>query len=98
MMGYFPNGTSGMMYEEEYCNRCVHQEKPCAVWNLHMNHNYEECNKKESYLHYLIPRDKDGFNKKCTMFIPKSALKITEKEAEAMDYRAKQYQIFKEQS
>lgn len=35
-MGYFPNGTSGMMYEEEYCDRCAHQRGGCAVWLAHM--------------------------------------------------------------
>ena len=73
-MGYFSNGTEGMMYEEAYCNRCLHQGPPdgpgCAIWLAHMLYNYDECNKKESILHLLIPRTKDGLgNEQCTMFI-----------------------------
>lgn len=71
-MAYFSNGTEGAMYEEEYCSRCVHQgpeDGPgCTVWLAHMLHNYEECNKKDSILHLLIPRRKDGFADKCSMF------------------------------
>ena len=73
MMGYFPNGTAGDMYQAEYCHRCVHwPEDPadggCSVWFLHMIHNYDECNNSESMLHTLIPRREDGWNAKCTMF------------------------------
>lgn len=66
-MGYFPNGTAGRMYEEQYCSRCVHYPN-CAVLMSHMLRNYDECNKKDSILHLLIPRNKEGFNEKCTMF------------------------------
>jgi len=72
-MGYFPNGTAGMDYEERYCSRCVHQGPPdgpgCAVMLAHMLHNYKECNIPESILHLLIPRDKDGWNQECAMFM-----------------------------
>jgi hypothetical protein len=34
-MGYFSNGTEGMDYEAQYCDKCVHQDGPtengCAV-------------------------------------------------------------------
>lgn len=67
-MGYFSNGTEGMAYEAQWCNKCVHQGN-CAVWLLHMLYNYDECNNKDSMLHELIPRSKDGLsNEKCTMF------------------------------
>jgi hypothetical protein len=66
-MGYFPNGTSGCMYEEQYCIHCLH-EGDCAVWEAHMLRNYDECNNKDSILHLLIPRDAKGFNEKCKMF------------------------------
>ncbi len=67
-MAYFANGTEGMIYEDRYCVRCVHYEN-CAILNLHFLYNYDECNKKDSMLHYLIPRSKDGLsNEKCTMF------------------------------
>jgi len=72
-MGYFPNGTAGMIYEDRYCDHCVHQNGPdgksgCAVWLAHMVHNYKECNNEKSILHILIPRGKDGENQQCTMF------------------------------
>jgi hypothetical protein len=67
-MGYFPNGSSGCDYESKYCNRCIHEDG-CAVWLAHMLHNYDECNNKDSILHILIPRSKDGLdNEKCEMF------------------------------
>lgn len=70
-MGYFPNGTEGMLYEEQYCNRCVHSksEQGCAVWLAHMLKNYAECNNEDSILHMLIPRDDETCgNKQCLMF------------------------------
>jgi hypothetical protein len=71
-MGYFPNGTSGEFYEEEWCDRCVHQENGCAVWLAHLLRNYEECNNPDSILHILIPRSKDKLsNEQCRMFIEK---------------------------
>lgn len=72
-MGYFSNGTEAMMYEEQYCDNCVHQDGPdgksgCAVWLAHFLYNYKECNNPESILHLLIPRSKDGLtNEKCLM-------------------------------
>jgi len=67
-MGYFANGTEGMAYESRFCDKCVHQED-CTILLLHAIHNYEECNKKDSMLHTLIPMDKHGNNERCTMFI-----------------------------
>jgi hypothetical protein len=67
-VGYFPNGTAGELYAEQYCDRCLHSKDGCAVWLAHFIHNYEECNNDKSILHELIPRD--GItNKKCLMFI-----------------------------
>lgn len=67
-MGYFSNGTEGMIYEEMYCCHCVHHEN-CAILQAHFVHNYNECNKESSILDYFIPRKKDGLgNEKCTMF------------------------------
>ena len=79
-MGYFSNGTEGEMYYEEYCAHCVHDDpdngKHCPIWSLHLLHNYEECNKKDSFLHVLIPRDKkEGFNDTCTMFVERAAMR-----------------------
>jgi hypothetical protein len=72
-MGYFSNGSEGMAYEAQYCDRCQHQ-KPndggCAVWLAHMLYNYQECNNRDSILHLLIPRSPDGLgNAQCTMFL-----------------------------
>ena len=69
-MGYFSNGSEGMDYQEHYCSKCVHDEKQsCPVWLLHLLHNYEECNKPDSFLHVLIPRTKTG-NGQCALFLP----------------------------
>lgn len=66
-MGYFPSGTEGMSYQAAYCDHCVHQDDPCAVWEAHLLKNYAECNQKDSILHLLIPRD--GLtNQQCRMF------------------------------
>lgn len=47
-MGYFSNGTEGMMFEEAWCSRCVHSDDrpgkaigdkdnpPCPVWMAHL--------------------------------------------------------------
>lgn len=66
-MGYFSNGTEGEMYADEWCSKCIH-EKHCAVWDAHFLYNYRECNKKESILDVLIPRN-GIWNSKCRMFI-----------------------------
>jgi hypothetical protein len=50
-MAYFPNGTSGMVYQERYCCRCKNYRDKgdgrgagCAIWDLHLFFSYEECN------------------------------------------------------
>lgn len=74
-MGYFPNGTASMDYEERYCSRCAHHDGPdgesgCAIWLAHLIHNYDECNNKDSILHLLIPLSEDGLgNEQCELFI-----------------------------
>lgn len=68
-MGYFANGSEGEMYREQYCEQCIHEDD-CAVWDLHLLSNYEECNNKRSPLHVLIPREGCG-NGKCRMFVEK---------------------------
>lgn len=41
---------------------------------LHLMHNYQECNKPESFLHVLIPRSKDKLgNEQCAMFLGKAS-------------------------
>ncbi len=67
-MGYFPNGTSGQMYEEQYCNRCVNCDG-CWIWMIHLSRNYEDSGKPDSILHVLIPRTEDKLgNEQCVMF------------------------------
>lgn len=71
-MAYFSNGREGADYENHYCVHCVHggKESTCAVWLAHLIANYAECNKKDSVLHVLIPRTKDGLdNEQCRMFL-----------------------------
>lgn len=61
-----------MAYEEEYCSRCIHaptETEDCPVLEAHRLYNYDECNKKDSILHILIPRDKQGYNEQCRMFV-----------------------------
>lgn len=81
-MAYFPNGTSGMIYEEEYCSRCVHfedEEGPyaCPISVVHMEYNYDQLKKGKTgkaiknILDTLIPSDEKGFPKACPMFVPK---------------------------
>lgn len=71
-MAYFPNGTEGMDYEAQYCDKCIHQDPCCPIWNAHMLYNYRDCDDDDSILHLLIPRSKDGLsNEQCRMFTPK---------------------------
>ena len=69
-MGYFPNGTDGEMYCEQYCDNCVHnlEEHGCPILALHWLYNYDECNKPDSILHEAIPRDDKGYNKQCIFY------------------------------
>ena len=71
-MGYFPNGTAAMDYQERYCFKCEHdRNEDCPIWLAHLLHNYDECNNDESILHLLIPIRKDGLgNEECKMFVP----------------------------
>ncbi|MDR6818453.1 hypothetical protein J2X76_003630 [Neorhizobium sp. 2083] len=71
-MAYFSNGTEGMMYEEKFCDRCLHQEG-CPVWDAHLLYSYRDCNDEGSILHMLIPRDGAG-NARCRMFVDKGLL------------------------
>jgi hypothetical protein len=71
-MGYFPNGTSHEMYAAHYCSKCHHDiNDDCPVMTAHLLQNYDECNNPDSILHLLIPRDRNGYNLKCKMFIPR---------------------------
>lgn len=70
-MGYFANSEDGAQYEQQWCDRCVHQMDEsggCAVMTAHLLRSYEECNKQDSLLNVLIPRNQDGENLMCRMF------------------------------
>lgn len=71
-MGYFANGTEGADYMEEYCENCVHEKeyRECTVLFMHINCDYNDCGVESNPLHKLIPRDENGNNLQCTMFIP----------------------------
>ncbi len=74
-MAYFSNGTEGMEYETAYCDKCVHQHKEwgCPCWAAHLSWNYDESHNKESILHKMIPRSKDGLsNAQCFAFTPRA--------------------------
>ena len=91
-MGYFSNGMEGEDYHERYCAKCIHDNEEkgigCPIWNLHLLHNYEDCNNPKSYLHFLIPRSTDDLsNERCTMFLERgllSNLAIEKFESEAL--------------
>ena len=79
-MAYFPNGTAGAMYEEQYCVRCIHgqyedpEAEGCAVWSAHLLYSYDLCNEEKNPLEILIPTAKDGITPlQCKMFIEKES-------------------------
>ena len=70
-MGYFSNGTEGEMYQEKWCDRCLHRgDDSCAVWLVHLTHNYDQHKDKilKLALDTLIPREGIG-NGQCRMFL-----------------------------
>jgi len=76
-MGYFPNGMSGDMYREAYCNKCRwDKDSKCPIWGAHLFYNYDECNKPGSILHMLIPRKKapDYGNGECFFYMPEPSI------------------------
>jgi hypothetical protein len=76
-MAYFSNGTSGIMYQEKYCNRCTNQIDlgdnrgiGCPVWDMHLVSNYDREKKPEiaTILDSFIPMDDHMTPKQCVMF------------------------------
>jgi len=70
-MGYFSNNTEGEAYWGKYCCKCVHErtgsELNCPVWMAHMLWAGDECDKLDSVLHKMIPRN--GIkNEKCVFY------------------------------
>lgn len=81
-MAYFPNGTSGMAYQERYCLVCRnYRDKDdgrgpgCAIWDAHLLYSYEAAGESDrakglsAVLDVLIPEDEAGFPKECSMFV-----------------------------
>jgi hypothetical protein len=78
-MGYFSNGTEGMIYEETFCARCLNYGNPdegqgCPIWDSHLLYAYEECNSEsnaKAMLDMFIPREEPGLNGngRCRMFL-----------------------------
>lgn len=81
-MGYFSNGTEGMMYEEEFCNNCTNwierdgsDVKSCPIMDAHFWSNYDQFSKSKYskslklVLDTLIPRE-GAYNGTCSMFTP----------------------------
>jgi hypothetical protein len=68
-MGYFANGTEGEIYESMYCDECAHNPPllGCPALEAHRMWNYDECNKPDSILHRIIPRN-GVENGKCIFF------------------------------
>lgn len=81
-MGYFGNGTEGMMYQEKYCQRCVH-DGACPVMDFHLLYNGANEGTTEAYiLNALIP--KEGIhNGQCTMFYEGKSQMAIEAEVDA---------------
>ena len=83
-MAYFPNGTSGEIYNDKYCVNCLNWRDTldgrgvgCAIIDLHMVWNYDQLAgnspKAEAMklaLETLIPTKADGFPGECNMYLP----------------------------
>lgn len=79
-MAYFSNGTEGMDYCAQWCDRCVHRngsdgKSGCPIWLAHLLYAYEECNSKsnaKAMLDILIPMVPSGAGYdvagECSMF------------------------------
>lgn len=83
-MGYFSNGSEADYYQAEYCNKCVNMRDNmrdgrghgCPILDLHSLWNYDATGKdadetKKEGLEMFIPRNNDGSNGECTMFLRK---------------------------
>jgi len=79
-MGYFSNGSEGRFYQEKWCFQCAHwpenaDDRKCAILTMHQLYNNEQSNKNfngkliKRFLEMFIPRDKNGDNEKCLMFV-----------------------------
>lgn len=57
-MAYFPNGTSGMVFDEQ-CSRCRYGEGPCPIYFVQHEFNYKACNNEvaTAILDELVAQD-----------------------------------------
>ena len=44
-MAYFPNGTAGMVFDEQ-CQKCRYGQEPCPIALVQLTYNYDACNNK----------------------------------------------------
>ncbi len=85
-MGYFSNGSGGADWRVNNCERCannqpVNDSPGCAIWDLHLLHNYDQMPEHaetdqsrgeamawSAALGALIERD--GLSNSCKLFRP----------------------------
>ena len=74
-MGYFPNGTAGMVFEERFCDNCANaiDGRSCAIYDAHLIYNYDQFaegqEKLSNVLDMLIDKDKS----ECRLFRARAA-------------------------
>ena len=73
-VGFFPNGTSFIVYDDEWCAGCVHggELDNCPVIAAHLIQGAPGNAVVQAILDTLIPRDADGRNCRCAMFVPRA--------------------------
>ena len=42
-MAYFSNGSEGAVFDEQ-CSMCKYGDKPCPIFWVQMEYNYDACN------------------------------------------------------
>lgn len=75
-MAYFPNGSSGDRYMEQWCERCKNWKRRededtegCPIWDMHLSWNYSTKDKTAmDILNHFIPMDKKYNPLQCRMF------------------------------
>lgn len=93
-MGYFPNGTAGACFEEQWCSRCIHGDRGCAVMDVHNFYNYDQFNDDErgraikSILDMLIADINGG---QCAMFVLDGNAEAKEAERKRLAEQADKY-------
>jgi len=57
-MAYFSNSTEGSVFDEQ-CAKCKYGERPCPIFLVQVNYNYEACNNKlaRTILDTLVAQD-----------------------------------------